>query len=126
MAQKNVVVAQSGGPTPVINSTLRGIVETCKSMPDHFGAVYAGLLLVLTVPSATNVVVESCYSQGMFLPMFVNPFVALACYMDAHFGSGRVVTAYWMIGATMAFSLGCAYLFRHISSARFAGLRRSQ
>ena len=91
-----------------------------------FGAVYAGLLLVLTVPSATNVVVESCYSQGMFLPMFVNPFVALACYMDAHFGSGRVVTAYWMIGATMAFSLGCAYLFRHISSARFAGLRRSQ
>ena len=40
---KNVVVAQSGGPTPVINSTLRGIVETCKAMPDHFGTVYAGL-----------------------------------------------------------------------------------
>ncbi|MCS7260959.1 MAG: diphosphate--fructose-6-phosphate 1-phosphotransferase [Anaerolineae bacterium] len=40
---KNVVVAQSGGPTPVINSTLRGIVEMCKAMPDHFGTVYAGL-----------------------------------------------------------------------------------
>ena len=39
---KNVVVAQSGGPTPVINSTLRGIVEMCKSMPDHFGSVYGG------------------------------------------------------------------------------------
>jgi 6-phosphofructokinase len=40
---KNVVVAQSGGPTPVINSTLRGIVETCKAMPGRFGTIYAGL-----------------------------------------------------------------------------------
>ncbi|PWH18148.1 MAG: 6-phosphofructokinase [Ardenticatenia bacterium] len=40
---KNVVVAQSGGPTPVINSTLRGIVEMCKAMPNHFATVYAGL-----------------------------------------------------------------------------------
>jgi 6-phosphofructokinase 1 len=39
---KNVVVAQSGGPTPVINSTLRGIVEMCRAMPDKFGTVYAG------------------------------------------------------------------------------------
>jgi 6-phosphofructokinase 1 len=40
---KNVVVAQSGGPTPVINSSLRGVVETCGDMPDVFGTVYAGL-----------------------------------------------------------------------------------
>jgi 6-phosphofructokinase len=40
--RKNVVVAQSGGPTPVINSTLRGIVEMCKAMPDKFGTIYAG------------------------------------------------------------------------------------
>jgi len=39
---KNVVVAQSGGPTPVINSSLRGVVETCRAMPDVFGTVYAG------------------------------------------------------------------------------------
>ncbi len=39
---KNVVVAQSGGPTPVINSSLRGVVEMCRAMPDKFGAVYAG------------------------------------------------------------------------------------
>jgi ATP-dependent phosphofructokinase / diphosphate-dependent phosphofructokinase len=39
---KNVVVAQSGGPTAVINSTLRGIIEMCKSMPDQFGAIYGG------------------------------------------------------------------------------------
>jgi len=40
---KNAVVAQSGGPTPVINSSLRGVIESCRSMPDLFGAVYAGL-----------------------------------------------------------------------------------
>jgi 6-phosphofructokinase len=39
---KNVVVAQSGGPSPVINNSLRGVVETCMAMPDRFGTVYAG------------------------------------------------------------------------------------
>lgn len=39
----NVVVAQSGGPTPVINSSLRGVVEACLAMPDVFGTVYAGV-----------------------------------------------------------------------------------
>lgn len=39
---KNVIVAQSGGPSPVINSSLRGIVETCRMFPDKFGTVYAG------------------------------------------------------------------------------------
>jgi len=40
---KNAVVAQSGGPSPVINNSLRGIVETCRSLPEGFGRVYAGL-----------------------------------------------------------------------------------
>jgi len=39
---KNVVVAQSGGPTPVINNSLRGVIDTCKKMPDTFGRIYAG------------------------------------------------------------------------------------
>ncbi|MCX6027870.1 MAG: diphosphate--fructose-6-phosphate 1-phosphotransferase [Chloroflexi bacterium] len=39
---KNVIVAQSGGPSPVINNSLRGIVDTCRQMPDVFGTVYAG------------------------------------------------------------------------------------
>ncbi len=39
---KNVIVAQSGGPTPVINNSLRGIAETCKMYPGRFGKVYAG------------------------------------------------------------------------------------
>ena len=39
---RNVIVAQSGGPSPVINGSLRGVVETCKAVPDVFGTVYAG------------------------------------------------------------------------------------
>lgn len=39
---KNVIVAQSGGPTPVINASLRGVVEACKAYPGAFGTVYAG------------------------------------------------------------------------------------
>jgi 6-phosphofructokinase len=33
----------SGGPTPVINNSLRGIVETCRLFPDEVGKLYAGL-----------------------------------------------------------------------------------
>jgi 6-phosphofructokinase 1 len=39
---KNVIVAQSGGPTPVINASLRGVVEACKAYTDTFGTIYAG------------------------------------------------------------------------------------
>ncbi len=39
---RNVIVAQSGGPSPVINSSLRGVVESCRFFPDIFGTVYAG------------------------------------------------------------------------------------
>jgi len=39
---KNVIIAQSGGPTAVINNTLRGMVDTYKEMPDKFGTIYAG------------------------------------------------------------------------------------
>jgi ATP-dependent phosphofructokinase / diphosphate-dependent phosphofructokinase len=38
----NVVVAQSGGPTPVINCSLRGVIEACQAMPDVFGTIYGG------------------------------------------------------------------------------------
>jgi len=42
MAPRNVVVAQSGGPTPVINNSLRGIIDACRSFPSDFGTVYGG------------------------------------------------------------------------------------
>jgi len=38
---KNVVIAQSGGPTAVINSSLLGVVEACRSYPERFGKIYA-------------------------------------------------------------------------------------
>lgn len=38
----NVLVAQSGGPSPVINNTLRGIIDGCRAHPRTFGRLYAG------------------------------------------------------------------------------------
>jgi len=37
-----VVVAQSGGPTAVINCSLRGVIEACQAMPEVFGTVHGG------------------------------------------------------------------------------------
>jgi 6-phosphofructokinase 1 len=39
---KNIIIAQSGGPSSVINNTLRGIIETCRYFPDKFGTIYGG------------------------------------------------------------------------------------
>ncbi len=39
---KNVLVAQSGGPTHVINASLRGVIDACRAYPDTFGTLYAG------------------------------------------------------------------------------------
>ena len=39
---KNVLIAQSGGPSPVINNTLRGIIDGCRAYPDFFGTLYGG------------------------------------------------------------------------------------
>lgn len=38
----NVIIAQSGGPSAVINNSLRGVVETCLDHPEVFGTVYSG------------------------------------------------------------------------------------
>jgi ATP-dependent phosphofructokinase / diphosphate-dependent phosphofructokinase len=39
--KRNVLVAQSGGPSPVINSSLQGVIEGCRAFPDAVGTVYA-------------------------------------------------------------------------------------
>ena len=39
--KRNVVVAQSGGPTCVINSSLRGVIEAAREF-DNIGTVYGG------------------------------------------------------------------------------------
>jgi len=40
--KKNVLVAQSGGPSPVINNSLRGIIDCCRDYPATFGTIYGG------------------------------------------------------------------------------------
>ena len=37
---KNVLVAQSGGPSAVINNSIRGLFEACRDYPSVFGRVY--------------------------------------------------------------------------------------
>jgi 6-phosphofructokinase 1 len=39
---RNVLVAQSGGPSPVINNSLRGVIEGCRAFPSDFGRLYGG------------------------------------------------------------------------------------
>jgi len=39
---KNVIVAQSGGPSPVINASLAGVIAACADFPGSFGRVFAG------------------------------------------------------------------------------------
>lgn len=40
MSAKNVVVLMGGGPTVVINNSLRAVVETCQDYPRRFGKIY--------------------------------------------------------------------------------------
>ena len=39
---KNVIVAQSGGPSPVINNSLRGVIDACQADQATFGKIYGG------------------------------------------------------------------------------------
>ncbi len=38
---RNALVAQSGGPSPVINASLYGVIEACRAYPDRIGSLYA-------------------------------------------------------------------------------------
>jgi 6-phosphofructokinase 1 len=40
--KKNILYAQSGGVTPVINTTACGVIETARANSDRIGKVYAG------------------------------------------------------------------------------------
>lgn len=41
MPANNILYAQSGGVTPVINATAAAVIETARAHPDRFGAVFA-------------------------------------------------------------------------------------
>ncbi len=38
--KRNALVAQSGGPSPVINSSLQGVIEGCLAHPDSIGTLF--------------------------------------------------------------------------------------
>src|SRR5689334_11619951 len=42
MSGKNILYAQSGGVTAVINATACGLIEAARANPETFGKVYAG------------------------------------------------------------------------------------
>ena len=39
--KKNVIVAQSGGPSPVINASLQGVIDGCLDFPEQVETIYA-------------------------------------------------------------------------------------
>jgi 6-phosphofructokinase len=39
--KENVLFGMSGGPTPVINNSLLGVIEACRDYPSEFGDIYA-------------------------------------------------------------------------------------
>ena len=39
--KKNVLVAQSGGPSPVLNASLLGVIDGCRNYPDSIQSVFA-------------------------------------------------------------------------------------
>jgi hypothetical protein len=40
---ENVVLAQSGGPTPVTRDPVRDVVVSWREQPERFGTVYTGV-----------------------------------------------------------------------------------
>ncbi len=41
MPRQNALVAQSGGPSPVINASLQGVIDGCRAFPDRIGGLLA-------------------------------------------------------------------------------------
>jgi 6-phosphofructokinase len=39
--KRNAIVAQSGGPSPVINASLLGVIDGCADFSEHIGSLYA-------------------------------------------------------------------------------------
>lgn len=87
-----------------------------------FGAVYAVVLLMVTCKPVTDMAFGGGSSDLPFL-LYVNPFVSLFLYMDAHYGYRNASAAVAALIATFALSIGCTIVFRYISSVRLNGLR---
>lgn len=113
-----------------------------------FGAVYAALLLILSVPALTDAAFDLVFHQGVFLPLYVNPFFAISNLVAptpyyatsiaprAYYGSGHYVahgpapvswgvnSQTWAVTATIIFAILCINVLRQSSTYRLEALRR--
>jgi len=89
-----------------------------------FGAVFAVVTLTLSNSLVTDAVVSTLYYQNIFLPLFVNPFMAVTTFLSSSSFYSRSASYY--IASTIAFAITCGYFFRHLSIVKFHALRRSQ
>ncbi|MEN6357265.1 MAG: hypothetical protein ABFD83_09300 [Armatimonadota bacterium] len=86
-----------------------------------FGATYAAVLLVFNIPSICYAIMDTANIGGLFMPLFVNAFVAMAAVVNPE---TFVASTSLVIVLTLLFSAGCAYLFRNLSVIRFNAIRR--
>lgn len=88
-----------------------------------FGLSYAMPLLIMSTPS----IEQWLFRHSTFdLVGILNPFASLAYYITTDGGSLPAGYEQWMVGITIAASLGIAYLLERISCFRFGALRRSE
>lgn len=86
-----------------------------------FGATYAAVLLAFNIPSVCDPIISATNMGGLFMPLFVNAFAAMAAVVDPGIFTANTTL---VIALTLLFSAGCAYLFRNLSVIRFNALRR--
>lgn len=80
---------------------------------------------LLSTPGVSWVIVNTLYSQSMFLPLYVNPFVAITWLVDVDaFGSGMYRASCWPALATIALGCVTTYVFKCMCAYRFEAMRR--
>jgi hypothetical protein len=109
-----------------------------------FGAVYAVVLAALVSPSVAGMLVYTMYgySHGVFLPSYVNPFVAADALVEMGSEAYRAglyggyggpyggpygdPMGYAPVVATLIFAAGTLFLLRHLAGFRFEAMRRKR
>lgn len=89
-----------------------------------FGGAYALLMFAMSNPGILEPVLGRSfgYHNSLPLPLYVNPVMAVAGVTG---GMGSMVSPSWLVIATVAFSIGGAYIMERISVMRFNALRGS-
>lgn len=92
-----------------------------------FGISCIMITALLSTPGVSWVIVNTLYSQNMFLPLYVNPFVAITWLVDLNSINGAGVylhASYWPALATIALGCVTTYVFKCMCAFRFEAMRR--